>query len=636
MYWGTRLACAEMIRTGTVRFWDMYWQPEAVARAVEEAGVRAVVGLPLVDGMDPKRAKEVQADGESALDLLAGFGPRVTPSLTPHGIYTVSEGTLEWAAGEATARDLPIHLHFLEIQDEVTGCQDRYGVSPAALLDRVGALGATTVLAHAVWTEEADLELIAERGATVVTNPVSNLKLAVGRIFPYAATRAHGIPVGLGTDGAASNNSLDLFADTKVLALLQKHAQDDPAALPADEAWSVATGALAPLLGGTPVAIGQPADFLLVRSDALALEPGNVVANLVYAASGAVVDATVVDGRVLMRDGTIEDEAEIVAHVRECARAPGRGRGRPLDGDDLERDRVLDALAGAHALRAAPQERVGVGGAVAQPFEVGAVLAQRGDAALEEAGHVDRVRGRGRCVERDEAHAVPGLEALLGELGEHPAVRGVARRVEEREADEAVVGVVHRSARSPVVAVVDRDDHVGPMAPDRGGEVASQRDPVLDDAVGVVEELDGVDAHLGRARDLFLGAPGTAHVGRQALDACFSAGDERVDDRATFAGPARDRTGRAVLEVVGVRRDRERARPVVGEGLEWRVVRARHIECGVAKTARTRSSKCSRGSVSYSGSKAIWSHSSANWAARSNHGSSRYCSRASGLPPKWW
>ena len=323
VYWGTRLACAEMIRTGTVRFWDMYWQPEAVARAVEETGMRAVVGLPLVDGMDPRRAQEVQADGESALDLLAGFGPRVTPSLTPHGIYTVSEGTLEWAASEASARDLPIHLHFLEIEDEVTGCQERYGERPVALLDRVGALGANTVLAHAVWTEEPELELIAERGATVVTNPVSNLKLAVGRIFPYAATRAHGIPVGLGTDGAASNNSLDLLADCKILAILHKHAQDDPAALPADEAWSVATGALAPLLGGTPVAVGQQADFLLVRTDALALEPGNLVSNLVYAASGEVVDSTVVDGHVLMRDGVIEGVDEVVAKVRECAERLG-------------------------------------------------------------------------------------------------------------------------------------------------------------------------------------------------------------------------------------------------------------------------------------------------------------------------
>jgi 5-methylthioadenosine/S-adenosylhomocysteine deaminase len=184
-------------------------------------------------------------------------------------------------------------------------------------------LGARTVLAHAVWTEPSELELIADRGATVVTNPVSNLKLAVGRIFPYAATRAHGIPVGLGTDGAASNNSLDLLADCKVLALLQKHAQDDPAALPAREAWSVVTGALAPLLGGTAVAVGEPADFVLLRSDAVSLEPGNALANLVYAASGDVVDATVVDGRVLMRDRTIEGEDEIVARARECAQRLG-------------------------------------------------------------------------------------------------------------------------------------------------------------------------------------------------------------------------------------------------------------------------------------------------------------------------
>ncbi len=323
VYWGTRLACAEMIRAGTVRFWDMYWHPEATARAVEDAGLRAVVGLPLVDGMDPARAKAVQADGTRALDLLEDCGPRVTPSLTPHGIYTVSAATLEWAAHEAEARDLPIHLHFLEIEDEVTGCLDRYGERPAALLDRLGALGARTVLAHAVWTEQPDLELIAERGATVVTNPVSNLKLAVGRIFPYAATRSHGIPVGLGTDGASSNNSLDLLADCKVLALVQKHAQSDPSALPADEAWSVATGELAPLLGGGAVAVGEPADFVLVRSDTVALAPGNRLANLVYAASGEVVEATVVDGRVLMRDRTIEGEDEVVARARESARRLG-------------------------------------------------------------------------------------------------------------------------------------------------------------------------------------------------------------------------------------------------------------------------------------------------------------------------
>ena len=176
------------------------------------------------------------------------------------------------------------------------------------------------MLAHGVWMEDAELEVTAARGATVVTNPVSNLKLAVGRVFPYAAVRAAGIAVGLGTDGAASNNGLDLFQDVKVLSLLHKHAQHDPSALPAAEAWQVATGTLAPALGGTAtLEPGAPADFVLVRGDAPELGPGHLLANLVYAAAGHVVDATVVAGRVLMRDGRVEDETEVRAKARERA-----------------------------------------------------------------------------------------------------------------------------------------------------------------------------------------------------------------------------------------------------------------------------------------------------------------------------
>jgi 5-methylthioadenosine/S-adenosylhomocysteine deaminase len=323
VYWGTRLACVEMIRTGTVRFWDMYWEPAAVARAVDDAGLRATVGLPLVDGMDPERGKEVQAAGADVLDLLAEQSERVTPSLTPHGIYTVSAATLSWAADESAARGAPVQIHFLEVEDEVTGCLEQYGERPAALLDRLGVLGPRTILSHGVWMEQPELELVAERGCTVVTNPVSNLKLAVGRIFPYAAVRAHGIPVGLGTDGASSNNSLDLLADVKFLALLQKHLAHDPAALPAAEAWDVVTGVLAPALGGTPLEVGAPADFVLVRAAATELAPGDPITNLVYAASGSVIDATVVDGRVLMRDGVVDGEDE----ARERAVAAARRLG---------------------------------------------------------------------------------------------------------------------------------------------------------------------------------------------------------------------------------------------------------------------------------------------------------------------
>jgi 5-methylthioadenosine/S-adenosylhomocysteine deaminase len=323
VYWGTRLACLEMIRTGTVRFWDMYWEPVAVARAVVDAGMRAAVGLPLVDGMDPARGKEVQAAGSDVLDALAASGPRITPSLTPHGIYTVSAPTLAWAAEQSRARAAPLQIHFLEVEDEVTGCLQRYGERPAALLDRVGALGPRTILSHGVWMEEPELELVAARGGTVVTNPVSNLKLAVGRIFPYAAVRSHGIPVGLGTDGASSNNSLDLLADVKFLALLQKHASNDPSALPAREAWEVVTGALAPALGATTLEVGAPADFLLARAASPELVPGDPITNLVYAASGSVIDVTVVDGRVLMRDGVVADEEEVRARAVEAARRLG-------------------------------------------------------------------------------------------------------------------------------------------------------------------------------------------------------------------------------------------------------------------------------------------------------------------------
>jgi 5-methylthioadenosine/S-adenosylhomocysteine deaminase len=231
---------------------------------------------------------------------------------------------LAWVAEQSAARGLPVQLHFLETRDEVAGCVARTGVRPGAYLDRIGLLSPSLVLAHGVWMEEPEFEVVAQRGATVVTNPVSNLKLAVGKICPYPKLRAFGIPVGLGTDGASSNNSLDLLADVKVLALVQRFAADDPAVLPAAEALEIATGARAPVLGGAPeLAVGAPADFVLLRAEAPELAPGHVVDNLVYAATGAVVSTTVVAGRVLMRDGVVDGESEVRARVVECARLLG-------------------------------------------------------------------------------------------------------------------------------------------------------------------------------------------------------------------------------------------------------------------------------------------------------------------------
>lgn len=324
VYWGTRLACVEMIRSGTVRFWDMYWQPEAVARAVQDSGIRAAVALPLVDGLDPDKSDALRADAERSLDALADAGPRLATTLGPHAIYTVSEKSLHWIAELSSERDVPVQIHLSETEGEVQDCVAAHGVRPATYLDRIGLLTPRTLLAHGVWLDDDELALVAERGATIVTTPVSNLKLAVGGVFPYANARAHGIPVGLGTDGAASNNSLDLFQDVKQLALIQKHAERDPAAMPATEAWAVATGQRAPLLGAPGrVAVGEPADFLLVRRDDPELTPGDLVANLVYAAPGSVVDTTVVAGQVLMRGGAIGNEGEVRAGAIASARRLG-------------------------------------------------------------------------------------------------------------------------------------------------------------------------------------------------------------------------------------------------------------------------------------------------------------------------
>ncbi|HEX6782897.1 MAG TPA: amidohydrolase [Solirubrobacterales bacterium] len=317
VYRGARLACAEMLRSGTTRFWDMYWHPAATARAVSDAGIRATIGAPLFDlHGSPVELREAAHRG---LEELADFGPEITPALAPHAIYTVSEESLGWIAELSAERDLPVQIHLSETEGEVQDCLAEHGARPAFYLDRLGLLSERTVIAHGVWLDPEELALVAERGATVVANPVANMKLAVGGVFPYPAARSAGVAVGLGTDGAGSNDSLDLLADLKAFALAQKHAAGDPTAIDAGEAWAVATGSGAPRLGATKLESGAPADFLLLDPRSPELGIGDLTAGLVYAASGATVDTTVVAGRVLMRGGELPGLEEVVVTAAERA-----------------------------------------------------------------------------------------------------------------------------------------------------------------------------------------------------------------------------------------------------------------------------------------------------------------------------
>jgi 5-methylthioadenosine/S-adenosylhomocysteine deaminase len=319
VYWGTRLACLEMIRSGTTRFFDMYWHGVEAARGVVDAGLRAAISTVMIDQLDASKGESMRGEVIESLDRIAESGSRVSASLGPHAIYTVSSESLAWIAEIAAERAISLQIHLSETEEEVRGCLDAHGSRPAAYLDELGFLGPRTLLAHGVWLDQAELELIAARGATVVTNPAANMKLAVGGVFPYPQAVRAGVAVGLGTDGVSSNSNLDMFEEVKLLALGQKQASGDSSTLPAGEALAVARGLRSQALGGTPLEPGQPADFLLLRGSDPELSAGDLDADLVYAAGGSVVDTTVVGGRVLMRDRVVPSADELVAEVRARA-----------------------------------------------------------------------------------------------------------------------------------------------------------------------------------------------------------------------------------------------------------------------------------------------------------------------------
>jgi len=324
IYWGTRLAALEMIATGTTLCQDMYLNPSASARAARDSGMRFAVNYSLVDAMDEAVGEAQRRACEAFFDAAPDFGPLVSFSLAAHSIYATSEGSLRWLAAFARERGLGLHIHLAETGTERRACLEDRGMSPAAYLDSLGFLGPDLFAAHALWLDERDFDLLAARGVTLVHNPVSNMKLASGPAYDYEAARRRGIRTLLGTDGAASNNGLDLFADMKVAALLQKQHYRDPRRLPLGELFDAATrsGHEAFGDGAGVLAEGYAADLILVDLDSPGMRPmHDLRANLVYAGGGAAVDTVICAGKVLMRAGKIEGAEEVRREASHRARA---------------------------------------------------------------------------------------------------------------------------------------------------------------------------------------------------------------------------------------------------------------------------------------------------------------------------
>jgi len=323
VYWGTKLACLEMIRTGTTAFNDMYFFMEDAARAVDEAGIRALLCYGFIDlGIAEKREHECRATEALVAHIKAMNNPRIRAATGPHSPYTASPEGLKWCAEFARDQQIGIHIHLSETEKEVNDCVSQYGKRPAALLDECGVLTPRTIAAHGCWLDDAECALLAKRGVSVSHNPASNMKLATHRALPYPQLVRAGANVCLGTDGCASNNNLDMFEEVKIAALLQKFFWNDPTVLPAPAALLMATKNGAKALGfGTGVlAAGAPADIILVSTHASCNTPlHNAASNLVYSCSGAAVETTICNGRILMLEREIPGESEVLTHAAHAA-----------------------------------------------------------------------------------------------------------------------------------------------------------------------------------------------------------------------------------------------------------------------------------------------------------------------------
>jgi 5-methylthioadenosine/S-adenosylhomocysteine deaminase len=323
-YWGTLLSAIEMARSGTTTFTDMYYFEEAIARAVDEAGLRAVLGQSIIGfpAPDYKTTDDALSAAETFV-LKWRNHARIVPSVSPHALYTTDIEVVAKARELARRYQVPFQMHAHEAPQEDEVVRARYGETAATLLEERNLLGPGMILHHAITLSDADIALLAKRGVAVSHNPESNMKGASG-LARVPTLLERGVVVGLGTDGPASNNNLDMFEEMDTAAKVHKLVLSDPTVMPAKEVFRMATRGGAKALGLDELIgsleVGKRADVVLVELDEPELTPMyDVYSHLVYAIKGANVRTVLVDGRVVVRDRKMMtvDEAKVMEKARE-------------------------------------------------------------------------------------------------------------------------------------------------------------------------------------------------------------------------------------------------------------------------------------------------------------------------------
>ncbi len=320
VYYATRLACLEMIKTGTTTFNDQYWYSQAGYRAAMELGLRPVLYYVVCDKGNPAEIERQKRQCEEYFEKAKEWDRDAVFGIAIHAIYSVQEELLLWASEFARKHNLLVHTHISETQKEVEDCMARHGgLSPVEYLDSLGVLGPNVIAAHTLWLSENDIRILAERGVTCVHNINSNLKLSSGYKFLYKELKEAGANVCIGTDGCASSNNLDMLEAMKTAALVQKAWRNDPTVMPLNEVIGMATvnGGRALGLNIGKIEEGALADILIINTDSYHfVSNGTFEANLVYSAHSDCVESVICNGRFVMRDRVVPGEREIVEQAR--------------------------------------------------------------------------------------------------------------------------------------------------------------------------------------------------------------------------------------------------------------------------------------------------------------------------------
>ena len=320
VYHATKVACVEMIKTGTTTFNDHYWYMPMAFKAAQEMGLRAVLAYVICDRNDPEESERQKKQCLEMYETARNWNGKEQFCIAIHAIYSVSEPMILWAVDFARERGLKIHIHLSETRKEVDDCMAQHGKSPVEYLDSLGVLGPDVIAAHTLWVSDHDIEILGKRGVNCVHNVNSNLKLASGYRFRYNELRDAGANVCLGTDGCASSNNLDMLETMKTSAMIQKAWRDDPTAMPVDEVMAMATSNAGKALGLNVgrVEAGASADLLIVDVENLNfLSPASFEENLLYSAHSECIDSVICDGRFVMRGRVVEGEREILSAARK-------------------------------------------------------------------------------------------------------------------------------------------------------------------------------------------------------------------------------------------------------------------------------------------------------------------------------